>query len=218
VTERPGAGGNLVDRQLHTEGQGLRRRNNRPCHRSGRIALHRDLDEASLLLEPQHAIAVAAMARQHKSRADIGMAGKGHLGRAMEDAHTGIIGRIVGWQDERCLAVVHLRRERLHLPVGKPARIGEDSQRIATEGAVGEDVYSLVRKARHGRLRRRIGLSRSLSAKPAENQYSDGMRSITFADCSQRHDRRKRASRIPLFANATEDRRSPQLQNVSSLN
>jgi hypothetical protein len=91
------------------------------------------------LLELQHAVAVAAMARQHKSRADIGMASKRHLGRAMEDAHTGIIGRIVGWQNERSLAVIHLRRERLHLRVGKPARIGEDRQRIAAKGAVGED-------------------------------------------------------------------------------
>jgi hypothetical protein len=44
------------------------------------------------------------------------------------------------------------------------------------------------------------------------------MRPITFADWSQRHHRRKRASRIPLFANGTKGRRSPQLQNVSSLN
>jgi hypothetical protein len=97
------------------------------------------------------------------------MAGEGHLSRAMEDAHTGIISRIVGWQDERCLAVVHLRRERLHLPVGKPARIGEDRQRIATEGAVGEDVYSLIRKAGHGRFQRRSGFNHFLPAKPAEN-------------------------------------------------
>ena len=120
------------------------------------------------------------MARQHTSRADIGMAGKGHLGRAMEDAHTGVIGRIVGGQDERCLAVVHLRRQRLHLRVGQPARVGEDSERIAAEGAVSEDVDSLVRKAGHGGLRRLIGLSRSLSAQPTENQFSDGMGPITF--------------------------------------
>ena len=85
------------------------------------------------------------------------MAGKGHLSRAMEDAHTGIISRIVGGQDERCLAVVHLRRERLHLCVGQPARIGKDSQRISAEGAIGEDIYSLIRKAGHGRFQRRSG-------------------------------------------------------------
>jgi hypothetical protein len=120
---------------------------NRPCHRSGRIALYSDLDEASLLLEPQHPVTVAAMARHHISRADIGMAGKGHLGRAMEDAYSGVIRRIVGGQNEHCIAVVHLRRQRLHLHVGQPARVGEDSGRIAAEGADGKDVDSLVRKA-----------------------------------------------------------------------
>ena len=93
-----------------------------------RAAFRPDGEVCAVRVLMRHRSELVAMASQHVSRANIGMAGKGHLGRAMKDANTGIIGRIVGGQNEGCLAVVHLRRQRLHLCGGKPARIGEDGE------------------------------------------------------------------------------------------
>ena len=111
-------------------------------------------------------------------------------------ADAGIVGRIVGGQHEGGLAVVHLRRQGLHLRVGHPARVGEDRERIAAEGAVGEDVDGLVRKARHGQIpksqRTRLFLPPNLAqdlraSLPGRSQprHSGWVRSGTCSLCTQ---------------------------------
>ena len=141
-----------------------------PVDIAGRIARDRDLDQPGQLLEAQHAVAVAAMAGEHAGRADIGMAGEGHLGRAMEDAHARIVGGIVRRQDEGRLAIVHLGGKRLHLRIRQAARIGEDGERIAAELAVGEDVDGLVRKSWHGGPKVLGRMPSVLPAKPQRDQ------------------------------------------------
>ena len=48
--------------------------------------------------------------------------------------------RVVGRQDERRLRQVELHRQRLHLLVGQPARVGKHRERIAAEAPVGEHI------------------------------------------------------------------------------
>jgi len=56
-----------------------------------------------------------------------------------------------GGQHERRLGQVHLTSHRLHLAVGGAAGVEHDGERVASEGAIGEDVDPHDAKdARHG--------------------------------------------------------------------
>ena len=74
-------------------------------------ALDLHFDQAGDLFEAQDAVPVAAEARQHPAGADIGMAGEGHLGLAVENADPRAVRGILGRQDEGRLAEIELGRQ-----------------------------------------------------------------------------------------------------------
>src|SRR5438552_3211825 len=76
--------------------------------------------------------------------ADTGMAGEGHLGGTVEDAHAGGIHGIGRRQDECRLAQVELEGKRLHLHISETPCIGEDSERIAAELLAGKHIHGHV--------------------------------------------------------------------------
>ena len=114
---QPGAGGDRGDWQLDAERERLGRGDGRTRHQPSGIARDPDLDEPGHLLEQQDAVAIAAMAGEDTGRADIGMAGERHLGGAVKNADARRVGRIARRQHEGRLAIVHLRRQRLHLGI-----------------------------------------------------------------------------------------------------
>src|SRR5205814_1586796 len=76
----------------------------------------------------------------NERRADIGMAGKRHLGAWRENAHRRGVRRIFRGQHEGGFRKVELRGDGLHLLCRKPFRVQHNGERIAAELTVGEDV------------------------------------------------------------------------------
>ena len=68
------------------------------------------------------------------------MAGERDLRVHGEDANLRVVGAIGRRQHEGRLGIVELGGDRLHLRRRQPAGIEHDGERIAAEGAVGEDV------------------------------------------------------------------------------
>jgi len=116
-----------------------------------------DRDEARPLLEQQPRRRLWRLRRQHESGADIGMAGKRKLPVHGEDAHLRIVRGIARRQHEGRLRIVELGGNRLHLRGRQPAGIEHHGERIAAEGAIGEDIDGDVTAlhveppVRHGR-------------------------------------------------------------------
>ena len=59
-----------------------------------------------------------------------------------EDAHLRVVGRVGRRQHESRLRIIELAGDRLHLFGRQPAGIEHHAERIAAEGAVGENVHS----------------------------------------------------------------------------
>ena len=100
-----------------------------------------DGDDAGGHLE-RDAIAGVQQVAHHVRRAQRRMPGEGHLERGREDAHARRRER--GRQHERGLGEVELQCQRLHGRRVELAGVLEDAQRVAAEGALGEDVDDAI--------------------------------------------------------------------------
>ena len=140
-----GAGRGDLQRKPFSEFQGARRGDGRALR--GRV----DADDACRNLKAK--LAAVAGLRQHPAGADAGVAGERHFGRSVENPYPRGVGGVLGRQDEGRLRQVHFRGQRLHLLVGQPACIGEDSKGIAAEASVGEHVEGDKGIGSHGRRR-----------------------------------------------------------------
>src|ERR1700755_3359752 len=69
------------------------------------------------------------------------MAGKRNFGAHGKDTNLRIMRRILRRQDKSRFGIVELRCDRLHLRGRQPTGIEHHGERIAAEGAVGENVY-----------------------------------------------------------------------------
>jgi len=72
-----------------------------------------------------------------------GMSGEWHLGPGRKDTNASDVRRVVRRQDERCLCEIELVGYGLHLGFGQATRVRDNSDGIAAELAVGEDVDGL---------------------------------------------------------------------------
>ncbi len=140
-----GAGGGRLHAQALAQGERPGRGDDAAGGGAVGIGRDRHLHQARWDLQGQAAVLRAARLGQHEARADAGMAGEGHLGGDVEDAHPGGVGGIFRRQDEGGLAKVHLCGEVLHLGVGQATAVGEHGEGIAAEPVVGEDVEGDIR-------------------------------------------------------------------------
>ncbi len=86
---------------------------------------------------------------QHEGGADIGVAGKGHLGGWREDADVCCMPRVVGRQHEARLRVAKLGGDTLHKRVPQAAGIRDDGQGVPAEAGGGEYIDHLVGDVGH---------------------------------------------------------------------
>jgi hypothetical protein len=80
------------------------------------------------------------------------MARKRDFGALGENAHLGVVRGLARRQHEGGLGIIELGGNRLHLRGRKPAGVEHHGERIAAEGAVGENVDSDVASSLHGAL------------------------------------------------------------------
>ena len=119
----------------------------------GRGAQDMHAHEAGLFLERVMFRRIAGHRRQDVAGADVGMAGERDLVLAGEDAHAGMMPRVLRRQDEGRLRQVELGGDRLHLRIRQAGCVRQHGQGIAGEALVGEDVDGDVVIAGHGGLR-----------------------------------------------------------------
>ena len=137
------AGRRLFDGKMRHPLQRLRRREfgaDEPA------LLGHDLDrhEARALLEQEPRRRFFRQRRQHEGGADIWVACKRKLPVHREDAHLRVVGLVSRRQHKSRLRIIELGGDRLHLFGRQPAGIEHDGERVAAEGAVGENVHSDV--------------------------------------------------------------------------
>ena len=101
-------------------------------------------NESGRALGPLH----LALRSQNMCRPQSRVTRHRYLGHGSEDAHLEVSAFERCGLDERGLREVELARHRLHLLGGELTRLGEDSQRIAGEWTVGEDIDPLKMQLR----------------------------------------------------------------------
>ena len=123
-------------------------------NRVGAIQYHPHRPDA----EFQHQFPGRAAKRcQHQRRADGGMASERHFTAGGENPYREAAGG-AAWGDEGRFRQIQFLGQDLHLRGGQAGGIGEHCQRVAAEGAVGEDVGDDVAVVRHCRVSSGVGL------------------------------------------------------------
>ena len=139
VLGQAGTGRDNVARNADVDRQRARRRNARAADLMARtqdMHTHQPREFLEYIMLGRIVVALC----QHVAGADIRMTGERQFGARREDAHVSMMLRVVGRQHERRLRQVELHRQRLHLLVGQPARVGKHRERIAAEAPVGEHI------------------------------------------------------------------------------
>ena len=135
------AGGGLLGAELASAAaaaaaRSVRRR--RPCRRRCRISTG---TRPAFSSNSSRAGGFAACVASTKAVPTLGWPANGISLVDGEDAHLRVMGGIARRQHEGRLGIVELGRDRLHLRGREPAGIQHHGERIAAEGAVGEDVH-----------------------------------------------------------------------------